>query len=140
MQLLMMRAFDTSLDEALLFRPLMDDYRGLSELIEVCNGKDKRRPRPIPVDSDLRRMVLAALKNFSVRRQLDPKARLASESRTPKQSANHFYHVLSKCGINRRLVGSPLRWLTPDEDESYLKRQGLIGNPEEQCTRKENDE
>lgn len=126
MQLLLMMSFGVAIEEAIQFRPVMDDYRGEGMFIEVRNGRDNRRPRAIAVDSEMRKAVLAALKNFIAKRYVDVKASVCNPERTLKQNVNRFYYILRKVGVSRKEMGMTSRWLFPGDDVGYLERCGLL--------------
>lgn len=123
MQLLLVMGFGARRKEAVMFMPLVRDKGGYVELVAGTKGG---KPRTVPIDSDLKRQVMAALKNFVIKKHRHAKAHIGDPNCTLEQNLKRYSYVLGTCGMTKKELGFTGHSFRQEYLNDELERRGLI--------------
>jgi integrase len=123
MQLLLVMAFGARRKEAVCFKPLLSDK---GTYIELVSGTKNGKFRTALVDTDLKRQVLAALKNWVYKKTGNAKGHLGRPGDTLEQSLNHYTNTLKAVGMTKKDLGFTGHSFRQEFVNDELERRGLI--------------
>lgn len=101
MQLLLIKAFGLRKEEAIRFKPIVND---IGPAIQVFDGPKGGRPRLVPIQNDFQMAVLAICKNF-VLQSGNPKRNVGHPDRTLLQEEKRYANVMAKVGLTKKGKG-----------------------------------
>ncbi|HSD60470.1 MAG TPA: phage integrase N-terminal domain-containing protein [Burkholderiales bacterium] len=121
-------AFALRVKESLMFHP-DDPHNSLGLLIE--RGTKGGRPRDFPFTVERQREILEKAKRMvAEKRKTHPDSHHAGPpGRTLKQAYSHFYYVLGRCGITKKMLNVSAHGLRHEYANQAYQRQTGIPSP-----------
>lgn len=123
MQMLLINAFGLRRKEAVMFKPIVSDRE---THIEAFDGTKGGRPRTVPINSEIKRGTMAAIKNFIVRKSHHATAHIGHPDKTLAQNMKRYSYVMGACGLSKKESGVTGHGLRAEYVINQLIQRGLI--------------